>query len=681
MATERFVLVKDKKYRITSYVHAGQFGTVYEAISPPEGTQREKVAVKIPAPNLNREQLETFYNEYEFMIRLGDKIQEEEKFIPWIEKGSLEEKDKGSTDVLVMEYLPKDKMLGTKLGEHDHNLLEREEMAIRAAVQYAKLLVALHDLGYTCQDRKTTDLRWIQKDIKDPLDGRLVVLDWNVVHENADGESVSKDIFKFGSLWYQLMVAKFPPESPNVYQDELWRDGGISYGARYILRRALAASQHERYVSAKDLLDDLENLSKLYKTRHEELWNTAQSLFEEARRSDQEVQRILTQTQRFYDPRQGQEVSRLIAKALNAGRQALSYFDLAWRKGSTDVEAARSDCLKLVRGQPERLLRHLKHAFDVSNYKIGLDVAEWVKQAASEVGEHGLRLRAARWEALLKAYQDGLKDYFKADFRPQFERFMPLFDEEKEIEPGKWEELAAAVEQILNEPSLPPGAIHPLKDLMVEARIRAGLQRKDEALRRGEYARALGIIQEIQTIVGQLSSAYRDLLLYVLPNLNVLSKDLMELKKLAAQETVQTYWQGEILRALGKPDVVERLLETPFREIIQREIGENSPEVLWLKALQKFYRNLSRSIWEGVGIEAVNLLEASPKNWKFDTQKELLNYFKPWRTFVDECVENQSIRDIFLIRSVQIAKMLKNVQSSLQGINAPGPISENLSPR
>jgi serine/threonine protein kinase len=664
MAKDRIIRVGEKKYKIKSYVHAGQFGTVYDAVLQSENGEegKEPVAIKIPAPNLNKEQLETFKGEYKFMTALRGKIQGNKKFIPWIEEGVEEgESEADKKEVLVMEYIDKDTMLGTILRKLDEKPLDKERLAITAAVQYAKLLVALHNLGYTCQDRKTTDLRW--------KSDKLIVLDWNVVREGTEKEYISKDIFKFGSLWYQLLVGRFPSESPDIFDDGLWRDGKISYGTRRILNKALSASSVGCYLDANALLSELEELLGLYLKESPDLLNDARPWFKEASQSDQQVQTILTQAQRNLDPRQGSNVIAFVENTFSQGWKALSYFDLALRIKPTEAGSERNDCLKLVKEQPERLIRHLRHAFNVSNYKTGLDVAEWVKKAADDAREYSLQLRAARWEALLSAYREGLD--VLTDSRPLFEQLIKYLEGEIKIEREELISVLETLDQVLDSPSLPNITKTRLGDLRFEAEIRDYLSQIGEANRMGEYNRALEITRKALAMIDLISPSYKILLFQVIPDLKALGEDL-ELKARAAGENIKIHWRDEIINALGKPETVRRLL-TSFFVQIQQEIGEDSTEVVWLKELDQFYRNASRGIWEGIGTSVVEILKVSPDDWKSATKIELLNYLGPARMTLDECVESNSGK--FIDIALEIGKALERIQPYV----LPNPVAPSVS--
>ncbi len=240
MNSKQTVRVGDKTYRVGDYLASGQLGTVYPAWEEREGMSdtptKEKwgspqKAIKKPNPKLDELGIKRFWAEYEVLKKVNEKWSKSFPSFPspflQAEQGQMEGQD---VDVLVMEFVPEEWELSTLLLKKKG--MDREKLALEAALQYARLLEVLHAAKYTCTDRKVGDFFFDEKH------SRLIVLDWNVVHDYKP-EEVPNEHGIFATLWYQFLVGKNPPVVFNPLDDETWLDDKtqteISLGTRELL--------------------------------------------------------------------------------------------------------------------------------------------------------------------------------------------------------------------------------------------------------------------------------------------------------------------------------------------------------------------------------------------------------------------------------------------------------------
>ncbi len=280
MSSNRTVRVGSKTYRMGNYLASGQLGTVYPAWEEREGmsdtpTKEEwgspQKAIKKPNPKLDESGIERFWAEYEVLKKVNNKWSE---FFPSFpspflqaEQGQMEGQD---VDVLVMEFVPEEWELSTLLLKKKG--MDREKLALEAALQYARLLKVLHAAGYTCTDRKVGDLFF------DEEKSRLIVLDWNVVKNYTPAE-VQNEHGIFATLWYQFLVGKNPPVVFNPLDDETWLDDKtqteISLGTRELLTNIwfgrYANNEGKLAEDIKEWLNQLQQVPK-NPSNEQDLW-------------------------------------------------------------------------------------------------------------------------------------------------------------------------------------------------------------------------------------------------------------------------------------------------------------------------------------------------------------------------------------------------------------------------
>ncbi len=280
MNSKQTVRVGSKTYRVGDYLASGQLGTVYPAWEEREGMSdtptKEKwgtpqKAIKKPNPKLDESVIKRFWEESKVLEKVNQKWRESfpssPSPFPQAEKGQMEGQD---VDVLVMEFVPEEWELSTLLLKKKG--MDREKLALEAALQYARLLEVLHAAGYTCTDRKVGDFFFDEKH------SRLIVLDWNVVHDYKP-EEVPNEHGIFATLWYQFLVGKNPPVVFNPLDDETWLDDKtqteISLGTRELLTNIwFGRYTNKEDELAKDIEEWLNQLQQVPKnpSKEQDLW-------------------------------------------------------------------------------------------------------------------------------------------------------------------------------------------------------------------------------------------------------------------------------------------------------------------------------------------------------------------------------------------------------------------------
>ncbi len=280
MNSEQTVRVGNKTYRLGDYLSRGQLGTVYKAWEKREDmsdTPTEErygspqKVIKKPNPMLDELGMKRFQKEYEVLETVNkiwkNRFPSSPSPFPEAEEAEMESQ---KVKVLVMEFVSEkwglSKLLLSKKG------MDREKLALEAALQYARLLKVLHEARYTCTDRKSDDFFFDEKR------SRLIVLDWNVVNVYKK-EDVQNEHVIFATLWYQFLVGKNPPVVFNPLDDETWLDNKtqteVSLGTRELLTNIWLG----RYANNEDdLAKDLENWLEQLKqvptnpTQEKDLW-------------------------------------------------------------------------------------------------------------------------------------------------------------------------------------------------------------------------------------------------------------------------------------------------------------------------------------------------------------------------------------------------------------------------
>jgi hypothetical protein len=523
---------------------SGLLGIVYLGDSLTE--DKGQVAVKTPFPDLAPAQRKRFKEEYDVLTSLAGQLDDP---LPVSHVWWGENENTGA-EVLILEYAPPE-LFGQV---RELSGLTREELALQAAAQYARLLEALHELprsdggiekGYTCADRKPRDLRWRAPELGSFESGRLMVLDWNVVRPKNE-KGVRDDVYLFGSLWYQLLTDRYARSDPPVLDDQLWTTGdvSVSIGLRYLLARALAANPNRRYTDASKLAEAIEQQLSVLEKDGAELYEYGLFALQQAQRANDDVLRTLDLA------RQRQMVNMKDAPSLDlaAERRALLYLDLAVRKGAVEAEKDRDKAVNLVSRQGNRLVNWAAQAFEVVQYEAGARFLAWsdrVLQDAEELAAYDpeLQLRVRRWQLLIAtgrlAVSHGLE---LRNYIPQLvnavadlERAVTKRMKSKELE-SDWARPAEQIKRVIDQLTrgyIDHSAAPFLKYLVREADVWVSLIHAEEERLAGNYEQAAEYVKEANRLLivdksaHHASQNYVAALRSILPDLKAERRDLL----------------------------------------------------------------------------------------------------------------------------------------------------------
>ncbi len=463
---ERLINRDGTKFVTGERLGSGLLAVVYAAENSATG---ERVAVKLPAPNLPPDQFRRFEEEHDLLAGL----REHTNSVPNAWWGEDEETGR---QVLLLEMAPETK-LNDLLQEMDG--WQREELATKAATQYASLLRELHTLprpdgenGYTCADRKMGDLRWnVETE-------QLMVLDWNAVRPKQES-GVIEDIHTFAALWYQLLTDRYAGSNLRLLDDTVWKGGQISIGARAILLQALSP----RYTDAADLARDIHDWLASIQRSSVHLYQLGTMALSRATAANNAAQTRLNaiRDQKYTTDT---EIPKL---ALDEENDALRYLDIALCKGYDydEAEEDRGKALNLVQSQGDRLVANVALAFEITRYELAEQSIEWANRTLSQVEQlptatAKLRLRVKRWQLLFHAGLTAI-DETNISLRPVRKALAAAvrrLDEADKQTPHSietWERVQWDVEQIIRDISREYGS-EPVTDLLdlfaVEAQCR-----------------------------------------------------------------------------------------------------------------------------------------------------------------------------------------------------------------
>lgn len=522
MPTGDIIRSAGKEYVLGPPLKAGMIGIVYSAIN-----EQEKVAVKVPVPNLSKEGRERFWQEHNVLNELAQNMIGK-RFVPWVAKGEFLGRGE---EALLLEFVPEETVLTKKfLSLVEQGGLEGEKLALQAAVQYARLLEHLHSLNYTCPDRKLADIRWLDKD------ERLVVLDWNVVETGTAGRA--NDLYLFGSLWYQLLAGRYPSPYLNPLDDSSWRDGQITYGTRRLLIEVLAGG----YATADELRTAVHERLELLE---QDVRGEAQSLYAQ-----------------YIQPTAGTQVD------LEKEWEALDKLDLATRQGHL-LENKRNKALDWVRKQGDRLIAAIKQAFLTTRYDEGETAVKEASHLVRSRQDTALQLRVARWRTVIAAGQTAISEAMR--LRQDAETIagiIELLENSVADNTDRWQDAASSIKRKLlaigQNPEQPQKETHrQIADFYREAQVWQHLQSAEANHYSGSYEQAISDIKSANRWL-QAMVAYQRELESWLPNLNQRQKEYEQSQK---NKQARQEWdrQTDIGSVVGQPgkigEMLSRLLE------------------------------------------------------------------------------------------------------------------------
>jgi hypothetical protein len=603
------------KIIVGSYLGSGQLATVYQ------GTTEKgvKVAIKFPAfdfdPNGSAFRL---LEEYDLLKNLDRKLREfhYDITVPHVEKG----KDNNGNIVLVMEYVGNESLLGDVLFKLKDDPLRREMIVLQAALQYSRLLETLHSISYTCQDRKTTDLRWVETDQGSYPDmGRLIVLDWNAV--NKDNTDVNKDIILFGDLWYQLVTGKLPPSVINPLDDMLWESREVSYGTRNLLAQMFNPVFAEKPLGASELCQAFADLLRLYTLDVDSLFKEGSSLLNEIKRQNELARGEISNA--------GAGAVFQTEISYEKEWKALIYLDLAYRRGQIGTKEFE-EILLLVENQGFRLVGHIEHAILIDDNQKGDDAVNWAKKVAQYNKQVGFELLVLRWEILLSARKKALEDgLFLRDLWSELGNWLHKVEAgvAGDHEPAYWMDLGDKLDEFCVRLNADNGAgkrtAHILENFKCEISTRVLIANINDKVADGNYRGGLDLLSQVRPDVSVIDKHFLDVFSKTLPSLDLIERDLKEKDK---KKNNLVRWQEEIIpsKVFGNLRYIDYLLQLRLREVRSRI---NDADVYaaekWLKNLQVLYRCMLGGDLHPLPATVAVLWNEIPPSWKVETQKEV----------------------------------------------------------
>ncbi len=288
----------ERVYVLGELFKAGHFSVIYKLIPTMPGSatvsgETEWVAkigrVENPTPDSEQELRKRFQEEYERIQAI--RSASSGRFVPEAHWGEVMDADahEGSPPILIMPFLKREWHLPSQISHFIENnieaslwrkyILNAEQHAVDAGMQYLELLEILHQqVGITCRDRKVGDLFW-DTDLR-----RLLVLDWNVAHENNPSNQ-ARDYRIFGALWYELLVGHAPPALKLKDVDDTEREarwGLLTRGTRRLLVQSVNYGQ-------RDGFDSPQAIQRAWETHKKRLRMSIAELVQEGQRLTQSV--------------------------------------------------------------------------------------------------------------------------------------------------------------------------------------------------------------------------------------------------------------------------------------------------------------------------------------------------------------------------------------------------------
>jgi hypothetical protein len=365
-----------------------------------------------------------------------------------------------------------------------NTLEEKEIRALTVAQEYARMLEVIHTAGITAADRKLDDVRW---DATQPEGKRLRVLDWNVV-EKATFEGKKLDLFRFGLLWYQLLIGVLPAyhqdssrkdihlvARPTGEEKQLW--DSLSFGTRYILNKAMHPNPELRFMQAGDLHDHVnKHLARLC--------TTPEALFHDALRL---------------------EKSDLVS--------AFAAIDLVWHRARelAGLEEAYTRISIAAKGKWERLKDEVRQFIEIGKYDEAMSLLRAVENEINQLNltQPELALLLTRYRVMTEACQKAIYTYPDRELWQQIERdyyrasgqFQDLQEEDKKRSGTRrltqvlaemdteshLENVVAILDQVTARETALGQALMPLR---AEAHFHFALRHAREAKAHGEYRTA-----------------------------------------------------------------------------------------------------------------------------------------------------------------------------------------------
>ncbi len=602
-----------QKIRLGAYLGSGQIAAVYKGMIEESG---EVVAVKIPITDAN-----SINVEYNLILELARRLEKTSDLstVPKVELGQ----DTLGRDVLIIEYVDDQSLLGARLYEMQEDVVARDRVALYAAAQYAELLDALHSMSCTCQDRKTTDLRWVEVGPGFPMTGRLVVLDWNAF--TKDSRDFAGDIGLFGENWYQLITGKISPLRLDPMRDALWRDGKVSFGLRYLLSQILSPAPGKHIKTAKEVSQKVQALLQLYERDAEDLYGEGRGLLKEIKNNDAHIKEFMGRD------RPAHEFEKLTLFNPEKEWTALICLDLASLKGLVIKE--KDECLKLVTNQGQRLVDYAEHFIEIDNYKQGQNAIRWAESVSSQTGNATFKLIVARRKILINAGQAALEDglFHLREFWKELLKWIGQLEEAIKIQAGmeNWQlleqELSKKLSILKRGRGSPERTTRILDNLKHEVEWRTMLAGVKEREGMGRYQEALEMLTS-KPGPTQAEEWFQKAIFDDLPSAFDLKGKLKE--KVDWKKRLDD-WSEEIKadRVIGHREYIDYLLRLRLKDAgiyIGAEEAEKARK--WLADLRSFYFCFDGNNLERLFDAAVSLWQGTPEIWAKATRGEIAKH-------------------------------------------------------
>lgn len=251
-------------YEIQKHLGQGKTAEVYEGVHT---RSSDRVAIKIAREEMAEQVRQNFEREEEVLQKL-EATEPDSGYFPRVFLRS----EKGKQPYLILSLVTAEPLRNIAL-RYDNRLsgsLEREQLAIQAAISYAKMLTILHRAGFAATDRKLDDVLWTGE--------QVVVLDWNAIGSGEIGQR--NDLYQFGVFWHQLLLGSVPPRDGQSLSQHRWWDS-LTYGTQQVLNQALHPQLEARFQSAQHLQDILSEQYTRLTTPLMELIRQGDSLYQE----------------------------------------------------------------------------------------------------------------------------------------------------------------------------------------------------------------------------------------------------------------------------------------------------------------------------------------------------------------------------------------------------------------
>lgn len=405
---------RGSRYQLIEELGSGAIAVVYRgrpAQGPEDGAL--DVAAKVPLRLLSRDLLGRFWSEHDILRDLGQNADKKGwgHLFPRAWRGYAES---GGTEVLLMDLARGERLVS--LAAASGGRLP-EPLGLAAGLQYAQLLLVLHDDAHmSCVDRKPNDFYWQG----DERSGKLMVLDWNVVRQGKE-QNVSEDIFVFGRIWYELLLGSPPVSGADRVGRDItahrdWEE--LSYGTRAILRQALQSDPSRRQESAAVLMEQIqlhwqdwqEPAGYILQDRGQRNLSTARQTHEEAqkrlRRAASQVKgRLAVDAGGSEIESELDEAKRLVQQGGPALLEALRLLDLAHRKGGSGAERLLGQAAGLADQRTDLLVEGCRQ-LELIQYSAA---SLWLEVAQESVADDAhARLRVSRWATLAQAGREAI---------------------------------------------------------------------------------------------------------------------------------------------------------------------------------------------------------------------------------------------------------------------------------